>query len=214
MFSVAPILSLEAPFGSEAFEKKLEKLKSISGILKSSPPARDALPWTEAGTAVPRGALTEVSGPAGSGKTEAVLKFLAAHTAPLGRVAWIEDRFTAFPTGFSQHGVDLSRLLFIEGGKDSIWAAHQILRSQIFGALILFVRESTLSASQPQIELRRLQLSAEQSHAAVILLTHQPRPQGASWPISLQLRMDARTRKMEILKSGKNKTPSRLIQAV
>ena len=208
MFSVAPILSLssnalsspESPSSSSILTTRLEKLRSISGVLKNLPPAREALFWEKADALVPRGALTEISGPIGSGKTEAVLNFLAEHQQSLGRVAWIEDRFTAYPTGFLQQGVDLSRLLFIEGGNESVWAAHQVLRSQVFGAVVLFVRESTLSASEPRIELRRLQLSAEQSNACVFLLTHQPRPQGASWPLALQLQADPQSRRLKILK--------------
>ncbi len=207
MFSVAPILSLESSTppaatglptvdGSAVLASKLEKLRSISGVLKGLPPSRDALFWEQADLSVPRGALTEVSGPFGSGKTEAVVKFIAQHQHSLGRVAWIEDRFSAYPTGFLQHGVDLSRMLFIEGGAESLWAAHQVLRSQVFGAVVLFVRESTLSASEPRVELRRLQLSAEQSNACVFLLTHQPRPQGASWPLALQLQINSNTRRL------------------
>lgn len=215
MFSVAPILSLDASSqatgisptglaadGPAALSAKLEKLRSISGVLPCPPPSREALSWEQADVSVPRGALTEVSGPFGSGKTEAVVKFIARHQESLGRVAWIEDRFTAYPTGFLQHGVDLSRMLFIEGGAESIWAAHQVLRSQVFGSVILFVRESTLSASEPRVELRRLQLSAEQSNACVFLLTHQPRPQGASWPLALQLQANANTRRLDVLKHG------------
>ena len=108
MFSVAPILSMDQPAdGSATLGHRLEKLRSISGVLKSPPPSRGALPWKQATVPVPRGALTEVSGPTGSGKTEALLKFIATHQHELGRVAWIEDRFTAYPTGFLQHGIDL-----------------------------------------------------------------------------------------------------------
>ncbi|NDD91673.1 hypothetical protein EBZ37_06275 [bacterium] len=209
MFSVAPILSPE----SADFMAKLEKLRSITGVLKNLPPMRESLFWEQASTSVPRGALTEISGPLGSGKTEAVLKFLAEHQSILGRIAWIEDRFTGYPSGFLQHGVELSRLLFIEGGTESLWATHQVLRSQIFGAVILFVRESTLSASEPRVELRRLQLSAEQSHTCVFLLTHQARPQGASWPLALQLQANPETRRLEILKQKKT-SPVPALQAV
>lgn len=198
MFSVAPILSTEVNAdGSATLTRKLEKLRSISGILPCPPPSRDALFWEQAERAVPRGAITEISGPFGSGKTEAVVHFIAKHQETLGRVAWIEDRFTAYPTGFLQHGVQLSRMLFIEGGTESLWAAHQVLRSQLFGAVVLFVRDSILSVHQPRVELRKLQLSAEQSNACMFLLTHQPRPQGASWPLAMQLQANPNTRRIE-----------------
>ncbi|MEN9723103.1 MAG: hypothetical protein RJB38_1089 [Pseudomonadota bacterium] len=204
MLSVAPILSLDSshstPDPESSFQEKLGRLQAITGVSKGPPQSRESLFWQHAQAPVLRGTLTEVSGPWGSGKTEAVLQFLGNHAKALGRMAWIEDRFTAYPNGFLQSGVDLSRILFIEGGKQTLWAAHQVLRSQIFGAVILFMQESTLSTREPSIELRRLQLSAEQSHACVFLLTTQPRPAGVNWPLALQLQMNPRTRKPETLK--------------
>jgi hypothetical protein len=204
--NIAPVLTAD----------RLARLREIPGILKTPP----ASPHIEHdGILVPRGAITEISGPPGSGKTEWTLGFIAEALSELsqnskdsgqhsnqnerigmagsggvarnpaaehaaGRVAWIEDCFTANPRGFAEHGVDLGRLLFIEGGKDSLWATHQVLRSQLFGAVVLWVRESLLSVAEPSVELRKLQLSAEQAG------------------VPLQIAMDPGTRTARVLEKS------------
>ncbi|MFN7684541.1 MAG: hypothetical protein ACK5QT_03920 [Oligoflexia bacterium] len=204
--SIAPILRPE----------QLRKLREIPGILKHEPRPKS---FEHGGIQIPCSALTEISGPPGSGKTEWTLQFIASLSAapknsaanaipgsdPRGtpcvypRVAWIEDAFSANPRGFAEHGVDLRNFLFIEGGKDSLWAAHQVLRSQLFGVAVLWVRESILSSSQPSVELRKLQLSAEQAGVPLLLLSPQPRPSGANWPLALQIAMDPGTRRPTVL---------------
>ena len=119
---------------------------------------------------------------AGSGKTELLLAFLAEH--PELRAAWIEDHFTIYPCALPQQGVQLDRILFVTGLSDSLWAAHQALRSQLFGVVILS------ALLKGKTDLRRLQLSAEQANASVVLLTETPTVQGA-WPISLQINWKA-----------------------
>jgi hypothetical protein len=124
---------------------------------------------------LPQGAISEVCGPWGSGKTEAVLHYLAGR--PETRVAWVEERFTAFPRAFSQTGVGLERVLFVEGAAETLWTTHQLLRSQLFPVVVLGAEVRT------EIELRRLQLDAEKACAALVLLTVKPRSDGA-WAIA------------------------------
>jgi hypothetical protein len=134
------------------------------------------------------GALTEISGSPGSGKTELILKFLSAN--PALRVAWIEEKFSVYPCAFPLNGVELGRVFFVDVSKagDSkavLWAAHQVLQSQVFAVVILSVR---LAERESMIALRRLQLAAEKNRGTVILLGETPTC-GASWPISLQLQV-------------------------
>lgn len=164
---------------------------------------------------LPQGAITEISGPDGAGKTEAVLRFLAENPVP--RVAWIEQDFSVYPCAFPQYGVALDRVFFVDlspieqsvrgltqagrvraqrdacagHGRSSptsdssigLWAAHQVLTSQVFGIVVLNV---TVREAVP---LRRLQLAAEKNGCVVILLSEKPLSQmmGATWPIHLQL---------------------------
>ncbi len=227
--NIAPVLTADHLRQTD----RLARLRETPGILKTPP----ASPHIEHdGIFVPRGAITEISGPPGSGKTEWTLRFISScfsnlcssakdsgqhsnqderigmvgsggvvqnrTTRVATRVAWIEDAFTANPRGFAEHGADLSQFLFVEGGKDALWATHQVLRSQLFGAVVLWVRESVLSATKPSVELRKLQLSAEQAGAPLLLLCSQPRPTGVNWPVSLQMNMDPRTRRPRILQQS------------
>jgi hypothetical protein len=101
---------------------------------------------------LPKGKLMEFSGALGGGKTELLLRFL--HENPAVQVAWIEvgpDHFSGiYPCAFSERGVALSRVLFVEPThmSEALWCAHQILKSQIFGAVILSQRGSAASSTQ------------------------------------------------------------------
>src|SRR5262249_52928689 len=136
---------------------------------------------------VPRGALTEISGP---GKTEWAARFLAQNSGV--PVAWVEEEFSVYPFGLLQKQVGLERVLFVESGEDSRWTVFQALRSQAFG-VVLFSSTTTTTRSDTGPEfvrdermLRGLQLAAEKSRASMIFLADQP---GDSWPVSLQIQV-------------------------
>jgi hypothetical protein len=95
------------------------------------------LPFSALPGGLPCGKLIEMRGPQGSGKTELLLK-LFQENASL-QIAWIECGANIYPCAFSERGVDLSRVLFIEASNSSeaLWCAHQVLKSQIFDALVL-----------------------------------------------------------------------------
>lgn len=155
-----------------------DALKEIPGILEAAPVA-ETFPFHGLGDAgLPRGAVIGVSGEAGGGKTECLLRFLAENAGL--RVAWVEESFTIFPSAFPQNGVSLERVLFIEGG---LWAVHQLLRSQIFQVVVF----STAGVAE-EIALRRLQLAAGRARASVILMSPEPiAVRGATpWPIAVQ----------------------------
>ena len=140
--------------------------------------ARPTLAWPLYGPGLALGALTQVVAPMGGGKTEAVLGLLAAH--PGLRAAWVEKRMTAYPPGMVQHGARLDLLLFVEGGEDFIWALTELVRSQAFKVLIVG------SPVSEELDLRRLQLAAEQAQAGVILLAAEPQ---WAWPIRTHLQV-------------------------
>lgn len=161
-----------------------------------------------------RSTLTEISGGLGGGKTEFTLRLLAEN--PSLRVAWISSGEIS-PGAFEQWGIPLHRVVFIEAGKNALWSAHQLLRSQLFPILVL----DPVSNSEPfsAIELRRLQLASEKAQSATILLRETPSKKD-TWPISLQLEISrtsslaASSLKVSILKSPYKYEVDHLLPAV
>jgi hypothetical protein len=153
---------------------------------------------------IPRGALTEISGP---GKTEFLVRFLSEH--PSLKVAWVESQLSVYPYAIFQRKGHLRRILFAEAGSNSLWTLMQILRSQVFGIIVFSSTTTTLpnkgaggGAGQESCQvdfeertLRAMQLSAEKSQAAMIFLRDEP---GDSWPVSLQIRVERA--RVEVLK--------------
>lgn len=178
----------------------LAHLRSIPGLLPSVPAPREALPFSGLKGGVPRGAVIEVCGPHGSGKTEFVLKFLSEN--PKLRVAWIEEQLSVYPCALPQHGVELNRVLFVDGGRELLWCAHQALRSRLFKVVVVSgfgeARVQGTRDAQRGVELRRLQLAAEQSGSTLILLSEEPTRRGA-WPISVQVQVQRP--KLQIIKN-------------
>lgn len=164
----------------------LALLRALPGVLPSVPAPRESLPFTGLKGGIPRGAVIEVCGSHGSGKTEFVLKFLAEN--PKLRVAWIEDQMSVYPMALPQHGVGLSRVLFVDADKELLWIAHQIMRSRIFKVVVLSGAKAALGGREGAIELRRLQLAAEQTGSTLVLLSEEPTREGA-WPISVQVKV-------------------------
>ena len=180
--ATAPVRPVEDTTGESATVQKpnLTELKGMlagMGYVPNHGPESYAFSLHPEG--IPRGAITEISGADGSGKTEVVLRFLAEH--PGMRVAWIETELTAYPCTFMQMNVDLVRVLFVEAGEQAVWAAMQTLRSGLFGAVIL-----SSHASCNEMDLRRLQLASEKSELATLLLCPTPTTHN-HWPIQMQL---------------------------
>jgi hypothetical protein len=113
--------------------------------------APETLPFSGFPGGLPKGKLMEISGALGGGKTEVLLRFLREN--PSLQVAWIEvgpshssgTVPSIYPCALSGRGVDLSRVLFVEPSNlsEALWCAQQILKSQIFGAVILSRQETT-----------------------------------------------------------------------
>ncbi len=152
----------------------MDGLKALS-LLKvfSKLESRPVLAWPPYPPGLPLGAITQVRG---QGKTLAFLQLLASH--PGLKAAWVEERISAYPPAFVQQGVDLNFLLFVQGGKDLHWALVQLLRSQIFKVL------AVASPLKDEVQLKRLQLAAERSGTALLVLAD---IEGPAWPVKLRL---------------------------
>lgn len=188
--SAALLQPMEAAAGTaEAGVRKpnpiLEELRARLGVFDTHL-QRESLPFSRFAPGLPRGALVELTGP---GKTTLVAQFLAENSGL--RAAWVESRFSLLPSAFPQRSVDLEKIFFVEGGKNSAWAAATILRAQLFPILVYHAPYGC------ERELRRFQLLSERSSTTMILLGQKPL-EARAWPIKVSL--EARGRELTLVK--------------
>lgn len=135
----------------------------------------------------PRGALSEVHGPASSGRT-GVAVALAARTTGVGSlVAWVDPGDRLDPESAAGAGADLARILWLRGQPrsprnlpDAVSGASTVLGSGLFDLVVLDL------AGVPAAELRRLpnttwirfQRLIEESPTALVLLADAHLAQG------------------------------------
>ena len=135
-----------------------------SRCLSSGDAALDA--WLPNG-GWPCGALTELlCEHRGIGEFSLLLPLLARVTAAGGRVALIAPPLLPYAPALSAAGVSLERLLLIRPRLpiEAPWAAEQLLRSGLYGVVLLW------STRQPSARaLRRLQLAAEHGEASIFV---------------------------------------------
>ena len=170
--------------------KALSNEPSLEGAF-ARPASKAELPFSLYPEGLPLGALTQILGP---GSTEAILTLFSEQ--PAHKMAWVEQRLTAYPPGFVQRGANLNCLLFVEGGEHFSWALAQLLRSQLFKVV---VAASPLRGDGIELALRRLQLAAEHSGTAMILAAE---CEGPLWP--LRLRLQARLEEGKVILSRRD----------
>jgi hypothetical protein len=124
---------------------------------------------------IPRGCLVEISG---KDATAQVASFLAEHRQL--PVAWVEEDMKKLPEeALRAQNPNLKKILFLDGGKDSSWAANAMLKSENFPIVVYRAPYGDIK------ELRRFRFFARKANATMILLREEP---CFSWPIGLQLR--------------------------
>lgn len=104
---------------------------------------------------LPRGALSEIHGPASSGRTGLALALAARTTGRGALVAWVDPADRLDPESASEAGLDLARLLWLRGGHAlglprALAAMGTVLGSGLFEAVVL-----DLASVAPE-DLRRL----------------------------------------------------------
>lgn len=148
-----------------------------------APPARA---WLSTGTplldqhllgGLPCGAVTEIFGDVGEGAWWLALRALAQVKNKI--CSLVEPAGTFFPPGAACLGVDLRRLLVLRepNRKQALWALDRIAREKNIAASIAAVPNLT------DTELRRLQLAAEDSGQALMLLRSLSELSRASWGV-------------------------------
>ena len=173
-----------------ALKNSLEELLRARRLQAEAPPLRGvdrrlsplafgvaALDGLIAG-GLPRGALSEIHGPASSGRTGLALALCARSTGRGALVSWVDpaDRFD--PPSAAEAGMDLERLLWLRGGRTmglarALSALGTVLGSGLFEAVVLDL--ASVAADElrrlPNTSWIRLQRTIEDSPTALLLLS-------------------------------------------
>jgi recombination protein RecA len=150
-------------------------------------PALDIL--TEGG--IPRGAMTEIYGPASSGRTSLLFALLAQITANQEYGALIDTSDAFDPESAVEAGVHLSRLLWIRCGgnaEHALKAADLVVQAGGFGMIVMDLAD-TPPRTAARISLAswfRLRHAVERTPAALVVLAQTLNAKSCS---SLQLEL-------------------------
>ncbi len=136
-------------------------------------------PITPLLSTLPRGAITELSGAASSGRTAVVHSLLAAATIA-GEVAALVDADDSFdPGGAQELGVDLGKLLWVRCGRvleHALKAADILLHGGGFGLVVLDVAGIAPKEFHrvPVSYWYRARRAVEHTPAALVVAAQQP----------------------------------------
>lgn len=143
-------------------------------------PAPDGIPTAfPALDAVPRGSLTEICGPASSGRTSIVLSLMAEITARQEVCALIDTAGAFDPATAAHAGVRLDRLLWIRCAGDAeraLKAADLVIQAGGFGLVVFDLADTPLRSAR-RISLTswfRLRRAVENTPTAIVVLAREP----------------------------------------
>jgi len=164
----------------------LEDLRERIRRIERRPPRRAAFEATGLGEVdallpgggFPRGALSEIAGEPGSGKTAIVLAAMARALAGGAdrQVAFVDGRGEIYPPAAAALGVDLPRLLIVrpppDGLREALWAAEALLASGAFELVAIDPPAAVCRPGQahPEAMARRLVAAAEKGGAVGLWL--------------------------------------------
>jgi len=136
------------------------------------------------GGGFPRGALSEIQGEPGSGKTALCLSTMARSMRADGLAAFVDGRGELYPPAAAALGVDLARLLLVrppasgtgQGISTALWAAEVLLGSGAFEVValdlpLLGAARPEGAAVPPEVMARRLVAAAEKGGAVGLWLS-------------------------------------------
>jgi hypothetical protein len=147
--------------GAAVLKKQFEAV--LGGHLDwQSRPAPDLLPSgiaeIDAATGgIPRGCLTEIVGPASSGRTSLAISILAAATAHDEICAVVDSEDAFDPLSAAAAGVDLARIVWIRSNhnaEQALKAADLLLQGGGFGLVLMDLGDT------PPITARRISLTS------------------------------------------------------
>lgn len=158
------------------------QLEALAGVpLAVQPrPAPDAIPIGIADLdPIPRGSLSEISGPASSGRTSLAVCVIAEITAREEFCALIDTAGSFDPATAAAHGVHLDRLLWIRcsgDGERALKAADLIIQAGGFGLVIFDLGQTPLRTAR-RISLTswfRLRRAVENTSTALLVISQEP----------------------------------------
>jgi recombination protein RecA len=194
---VAATAHLEALLRTRKLDVTLTSAHPLAEAAR--PAAPTGLGWLDRrmGSGWPRGELSEIVGPASSGRTAVLCATLAAATGRGEIVALVDalDRFD--PPSAAEAGVVLSHVLWARGDADldrAVKAFGLVLQAGGFGVSVLDVGDVSMRALArlPFTTWRRLQRAVEGSDTAALLVASEPVSRSARG-LSLRLAIDAAT---------------------
>ena len=146
---------------SAALKRKLEALTGTSLELRERA-APDVLPTgirevDALAGGLPRGCLTEICGPASSGRTSLLVSLLAQATAREEVCALVDSAGAFDPRSAAAAGVDLARLLWVRcagNAEKALKAADLLVEGGGFGLVVMDL------ADTPPVTARRISLTS------------------------------------------------------
>ncbi|MCI0748858.1 MAG: DNA recombination/repair protein RecA [Verrucomicrobia subdivision 3 bacterium] len=138
--------------------------------------ARETLP-SLAGE-IPRGALTEIAGPASSGRTSLLYSLLAAASAEQEFCALLDAEDTFDPESAAAAGVRLSQVLWVRCGgnvEHTIKASDLLAQAGGFGLVAIDLGDTPVNISRriPLVTWFRLRHAVENTRTVLAVLTQQ-----------------------------------------
>ena len=141
---------------------------------------------------LPRGRLSEIAGPASSGRTSVALALLA-HAARAGEVIAVVDAADAFdPTSAAAAGVPLERLLWARPPepREAVHCSQRLLETRGFALVVLDLQEQAHSRTQlplPRSVWQRLARTTAATGTALLVLSPS-RQTGSFAEVALEMR--------------------------
>ena len=129
--------------------------------------------------AIPRGSLSEICGPASSGRTSIAISLMAEITAREEVCALIDTAGAFDPLSAAQAGVRLDRLLWIRCAGDAeraLKAADLVIQAGGFGLVVFDLGDTPLRMAR-RISLTswfRLRRAVEHTPAAIVVIAREP----------------------------------------
>ena len=164
--------------GAAVLQKQFESLLSgpLTWQLRPDP---ELLPSGIPQIDLPRGCLTEIAGPASSGRTSLMLSILAQATAREEVCALVDAEDAFSPHDAEAAGVDLSRLLWVRCGHNAehaLRAADLLIQGGGFGVVVMDLGD-TPERTARRISLTswfRLRRAVEHTPTVLVALARQP----------------------------------------